>query len=271
MLDYSFLFTHIMKRTLTIFAALMLSLPLSAQIKVVSHRGFYTCPGHETDENTIAALKEAQKLHPFAVEFDVHKTADGVLMINHNTQVNDELNCQTSTWKELKQYRLSKGGKFPTLEQWLRQAKKTPDIIMALELKTHATPERETEVVEDILKLVRKYDMLDQMAFLSFSLHACKEFARLAPGCYVVLNSSDKNEKVDADMAKELGIGALSYHMKVFNARPELIDRANEVGIDTYYWMVDDFKDLDWAIAHKCTHITSNFPDKMMKYIESKQ
>lgn len=255
-------------KKLVLLSFVFVSMTLAAQPKVLSHRGLYTNP--ETDENSIQSVKNGQQYGVWGMEFDVHKTADGELIIYHNHNINPKVHCQLSDWKEIQTIMLPHGERIPTLRQWLEQARQTPEIKLALELKTHPTHEKETEVIEDILKLVRELDMMDQMAFLSFSKWACKEFVRLAPEAYVVLNSSETDEWIDPDTAKRLGFSAISYEKRVFRKHPEYIDRANEIGIDTYYWMVDTEAELDWAIEHKVSHITSNFPDKMEAMIISK-
>ena len=247
---------------------MLLALAGHAQPKVLSHRGFYTNP--KTDENSLQALKQAQELHKSmgleACEFDVHKTANGELIIYHNNEIRKGLHCQRSKWTDIQKETLPMGNKIPTLREWFAQAKKTPDFKIALEMKTHATPEKETEVVHDIVTLAKEMDMMDQVRFLSFSIHACKEFVRQAPGSYVIYNSSKLFEDIDPDSAKALGFSAISYRVDVFLNHPKYISRAKEIGIDTYLWMVEDEYLVDWATAHDVTWITTDFSDRILEY-----
>ncbi|MBQ3957663.1 MAG: glycerophosphodiester phosphodiesterase [Bacteroidaceae bacterium] len=241
-----------------------------AQPHILSHRGFYTNP--KVDENSIDALREAQRLHHDmgleACEFDVHMTADGELVVRHDNKIEGRLTCQGSKLAEIKAYTLLHGSKIPTLREWFQQAKRTPKFKLALELKSHPTPAKETEVVEKVVALAREMDMMDQLCFLSFSLHACKEFVRLAPGSYVILNSSNMNEPVTPAKAKELGFAAISYHLSVFMNHVKWIDEANQLGLDTYLWMCEDPYLIDWATAYGVTWITTDYADRMLPYAQ---
>lgn len=259
-----------MKRLFLFFNLALFTLVGMAQPHVLSHRGFYTNP--QTDQNTLASLSQAQKLHREmgleACEFDVHKTKDGVLIIHHDTKINSKLNCQHSTWAELQQYTLPMGHKIPTLREWLLQAKETPNMKISLELKKHDTPEKETDVIQDVVKMVHELGVQNQVRYLSFSVHACKEFVRLDPGCYVIYNSTNLFEPITPAIAKQMGFSAISYQVGVFLNHPEYIDEANKLGIDTYLWMVEHESLVDWATAHNVTWITTDFADRILKYTQ---
>ena len=242
-----------------------------AQPHILSHRGFYTNPW--VDENSLDALREAQRLHKTmgleACEFDVHLTSDGELVVRHDNHIKGNLSCQGSTLAEIRAHTLPQGAKIPTLREWFQQAKETPQLKQALELKPHASPQRETECIEKVLALAREMGMMDQLCFLSFSLHACKEFVRLAPGCYVILNSTNVFEPVTPAKAKEMGFSAISYNINVFMNNVKWIDEANALGLDTYLWMCEAPYLIDWATAHDVTWITTNYADKMLPYAQA--
>ena len=63
-----------MKKLLLAGLALVGAAFVSAQPRLVAHRGFYTTPG--SDENTISSLINAQQLGVYGVEFDVNRTAE---------------------------------------------------------------------------------------------------------------------------------------------------------------------------------------------------
>lgn len=257
-----------MKRLLFTGLALVGAAIVSAQPKLVAHRGFFTTPG--SDENTISSLINAQQLGVYGVEFDVNRTADGELIVIHGPKVGNGLDAQQNTYAELSQVVLPGGNRIPKLREFLEQGRKDPRTKLILELKKHDTPEIETQIVEQIVALCKELNMLEQMEFTSFSKHACREFLRVAPKNKSLYISGSLWTPVDADVAQKEGF-QLSYSMYVFMNRPELIDRLNELGIESTLWIVDNPEVVDWAVKHKVTYITSNFPDKIKVYLDALQ
>lgn len=51
------------------------------QTLLIAHRGV---PTQGINENTLAAFQNAQELGCWGIEFDVHRTADGVFVVNHD-------------------------------------------------------------------------------------------------------------------------------------------------------------------------------------------
>ena len=143
-----------------------------------------------------------------------------------------------------------------------------PGTKLILELKKHKTPEIETRIVEEIVSLCKKLNMLDQMEFTSFSEHACREFRRLAPQNKTLYISNSLWTPINADVAKKEGF-QLSYSMYVFMNRPELIDRMNEIGVESTLWIVDNPEVVDWAVKHNVGFISSNFPDRIKAYLDA--
>ena len=135
-------------------------------------------------------------------------------------------------------------------------------------MKKHTTPEIETRIVEEIVSLCKKLNMLDQMEFTSFSEHACREFRRLAPQNKTLYISNSLWTPINADVAKKEGF-QLSYSMYVFMNRPELIDRMNEIGVESTLWIVDNPEVVDWAVKHNVGFISSNFPDRIKAYLDA--
>ncbi|MBP8155979.1 MAG: hypothetical protein KAX81_03060, partial [Leadbetterella sp.] len=87
---------------------------------VVAHRGAWK--SQSLPENSIASLKYAIKLKCIGSEFDVHMTADNVLVINHDPTYNG-LTIEKVTYKELLDFKLSNGEKIPTLKAYLKAGK----------------------------------------------------------------------------------------------------------------------------------------------------
>ena len=230
--------------------------------KVLSHRGLRTT-GTEftTDENTLEALKRAQNKKVDGCEFDVHMSADGQLLIRHDAKITSTLNMQKSTAEEIRAYRLPFGNQIPTLHEWLVQARETPEVLQFLEIKAHATQERENEVVAKCLEEVKALDMLDQMYFLSFKAATCEEVLRLEPKARVLLNSSSLHNSLPPEEVEKLHINAVSYSVEVFLNHPEWVAEFKAKGIETFFWMVNSLYLRDIAEKLGVDWITTDFYD----------
>ena len=74
--------------------------------KVIAHRGAFKNTG--TAENSIAALQHAIRMGCQGSEFDVHMSADSVLVINHDPTIQG-ITIATSTASDLGKLKLSSG------------------------------------------------------------------------------------------------------------------------------------------------------------------
>ena len=197
------------------------TLLLAAQPQVVAHRGFHAAEG--SWENTVSSLRNAQKLGVYGVEFDVNMTADDSLIVYHGPKILDtKLHAQKNRFAEIRAVKLPGGLEIPTLREFFAQGQKDSSTKLILEIKKHATPQRETQVVEAILRLAREMRLVPQIEFISFSRHACDEVLRLQPDAVVVYVSSDMAAMSPAE-AKKRGYGGLSYQLNVLMNRPELV------------------------------------------------
>lgn len=257
-----------MRKIFITAAAAFMAASVFAQPKVVAHRGFYVTGN--SFENTVSSLANAQKLGVYGVEFDVNLSSDDKVVILHGPNVHGtKINAQKSRFDEIRAVRLPGGHKVPTLEEWLRQGRKDPSCKLIMELKKHATPERETLLVEKVLEEIKKQKMdLSQFEFISFSIHAIKEVKRLAPEAFTCYVSSDQRAYSPKEL-HEMGIDALSYGLNTLMNFPEMVDEANALGMPTTLWMVEDCELIDWAYRHGVTYISTDFPDKAKAYIDA--
>ena len=127
--------------------ALLLATTVSAKgkTKVIAHRGYWKTEG--SAQNSIRSLELAKEIKVYGCEFDVHLTADNVPVVFHDQHINGK-DIQKTSYAELKDHKLPNGETLPTLEQYLKRAKKVKRIKLIFELKSHATPERDREAHE---------------------------------------------------------------------------------------------------------------------------
>lgn len=172
-----------------------------SQTKVIAHRGYWDCEG--SAQNSITALNKAHEVGAYGSEFDVSITADGIPVVNHDDSIQGFC-IETSLYEQLKDLKLKNGETLPTLEEYLIQGKKNQGTQLILEIKPHKRVVNEDKAVATILYLVQKYQMEDQVEYISFSMNICKELIRRAPSAQV---SYLRGEVSPADL-KVLGFPA---------------------------------------------------------------
>ena len=153
-----------------------------SQTKVIAHRGYWDCEG--SAQNSVTALNKAHEVGAYGSEFDVSITADGIPVVNHDDSIQGFC-IETSFYEQLKDLKLKNGETLPTLEEYLIQGKKNQGTQLILEIKPHKRVVNEDKAVATILYLVQKYQMEDQVEYISFSMNICKELIRRAPSAQV--------------------------------------------------------------------------------------
>lgn len=231
-----------------------------AQTKVIAHRGYWDCEG--SAQNSITALNKAHEVGAYGSEFDVSITADGIPVVNHDDSIQGFC-IETSLYEQLKDLKLKNGETLPTLEEYLIQGKKNQGTQLILEIKPHKRVVNEDKAVAAILYLVQKYQMEDQVEYISFSMNICKELIRRAPAVQV---SYLRGEVSPADL-KILGFSGLDYHYKVFDKHPEWIQEAKDAGLTINVWTVDDPAVMESFIAKNVDFITTDKPVQLKEMI----
>ena len=163
--------------------------------------------------------------------------------------------------------KLSNGENLPSLEQYL-EAGKNCNTRLILELKAHSNKKRETKAVQGILAMVKKMGLENRMEYITFSLHAMKEFIRLAPAGTPVFYL---NGELSPKELKELGAAGLDYHMGVIKKHPEWIKEAHELGLKVNVWTVDEVEDMKSLIEQKVDFITTNEPVILQEELKKQQ
>ena len=100
---------------------------------VIAHRG----ASAERPENSLAAFRRAVELKADGIELDVHATADGELVVNHDDTLDDRP-ISEMTLSAARKHHLPNGEPVPTLAEALVAA--GPGIIVFVEVKALAPP-----------------------------------------------------------------------------------------------------------------------------------
>ena len=242
-----------MKISILLVAAIFPLNVLWAQTQVIAHRGYWNSEG--SAQNSIASLKKAQELGIYGSEFDVWLTSDGVLVVNHDADV-EGLKIEDTPYEQLKDIRLKNGEKLPLLEEYLQQGKKDKKTNLILELKPHGSKEKEDKAAAAVVKMVKKSGVKKHTEYISFSLNACKELVRLSPKADVAyLNGDLAPQEVKAHQ-----ITGIDYHLSVLKKNKHWIEEAHKLKMTVNVWTVNTEADMKEMIVAGVDFITTDQP-----------
>lgn len=233
------------------------AMTVGAQTHVIAHRGYWDCAG--SAQNSITSLKLADKIGCYGSEFDVHLTADNVIVIHHDPTA-DGIPIQTSTYKTLKKCVLKNGERIPTLEQYLKagQSLKTR---LILEIKKQDVQSHEDSLVDETVAMVKKYGLESRTDYISFSGKACERLRKLCPEAQITYLNGDW----DPQTIKAKGLNGIDYSQKVMGLHPEWIKECHDLGLTVNVWTVNDLNSIDEFIKAGVDFITTNKPEEALK------
>ena len=162
---------------------------MSRTFHVVAHRGCRSL----YPENTLEGFRKAIKLGVDAIEFDVHPTRDGKLVITHDNTLERCSNgtgmVHDHTLEELKALDFGswkgeqfRGTQIPTLEEALNLilAESAPGLQLLVELK-----ENDNRCTEQVLDEIRRRNIQHRTIILSLYANQLKYVHSLEPGLRV--------------------------------------------------------------------------------------
>ncbi len=232
--------------------------------QLIAHRGFWKT--ENSAQNSISSLKNAQQLGVYGSEFDVRMTKDGVLIINHDEDING-IFISENLYRDIEHLTLRNGEYIPTFLQYLQQGKKAPKVKMIVELKPEKSAEREIEMAKKAVKIIREQNMETQCEFISFSLNICKVLKKEMPDAVVLYLNGDLSP---AELKAE-ELNGLDYHHKILTERyPNWLKEASVLGLITNAWTVNDQKIYQQLKSQGIQFITTDIPHQLKNLYNEK-
>ena len=247
---------------------------------VIAHRG----GGGRWPENTMLAFSQAVALGVDALEMDIHSTADGVLVVSHDPDVDRVTNgagrihdMTLATLKELDAgywWTADSGQTYPFRDQGIT--------IPAIEEVFQAFPEvwinvdikqSQPEIVRPFADLIRRYNMTDKMMVGSFDSRTAAAFRRECPE---VAPAASENE---ARLLYGLSVVGLErfywgkakamqlpeYEGRIHVITPRFVAAAHRVGTAVHVWTVDETTDMQRMIDMGVDGLMTDYPDRLLK------
>lgn len=229
-----------------------------SQTQVIAHRGFWKA--EKSAQNSITALKLAAAEEFYGSEFDVQLTADNVMVVNHDDNIQG-LKISETPYLKLKNLRLKNGEKLPTLKQYLLTGKKLENLRLILEVKPQSSQQKENLMAELIVRMINRYKLENQVEYISFSLNFCKKIVQLSSQSQVAYLGGDLSPKE----VNKFGITVIDYHYKTLLDKPDWIKEAHGLGMKVNAWTVNDEEDMKKLINLHVDFLTTDHPVTALK------
>lgn len=235
------------------------------QPKVIAHRGHWTVPG--SAQNSIRALAKADSVGCFGSEFDVWLTSDSVLVVDHDGYINGNW-VQYSPSEVICAQKLKNGETVPTLEAYLQEALKHPNLRLICEMKFPNSRHQESEMARKICEMMKKYGLEDRVDYITFSRDGMYSLIKYAPkGTPVYYLTGD----FVPEQLKFMGAAGADYGVWVLKAHPEWIKQCHDLGMKVNAWTVDNPADMQWCIDNGVDFITTNQPEVLQKLLKEQK
>lgn len=210
-------------------------------IEVIGHRG----ARFEAPENTLQGFRHAMALGLTTVEFDVHTTSDGELVVIHDATVDRTTDgagaVNKLSLKELRHLDASSihalwpaPVRIPTLDEVLETLADMPS--MEIEIKRDSE-ENLDHVVPGVIAAIRKAGKQSGAVITSFDPYALELAQRLDPEIKRGF-IGDFSNPVNWYLAKKLRVSKVGINLK--NANPAIVEQAKAAGYRTVAWPCND-------------------------------
>ena len=251
------------KITLTALALMASVAALTAQPKVVAHRGYWNIEG--SAQNSLASFTNADAIKAFGSEIDVWFTGDGHLVVNHD-RMHGGLDMTKATLKQIKELRLPNGEEIPTIDQYLQHVVKMPNTRLIFEMKSNPDLNREDMAVKLAIKKLEEYDLLDRTDIIAFSINTCLEFKKLLPDTKIMYLDGD----FTPSKIKDLGLAGIDYSTTTLRQHPQWVAQAHELGLEVNVWTVNSVEDMNYFIELGVDYITTDNPEQLQAIIKNR-
>ncbi len=236
----------------------------------IAHRGF----SGKYPENTMLAFRKAVEAGADGIEFDVHFSKDGELVIIHDEFLDRTTNgtgeVSSYTYEELSKFDASAGfagvygfNKIPTLREYFEFIKPIDGFITNIELKTSVNEYPGIE--KAVLELIDEFDLADRIIISSFNHYSVMRAKAINPDikCGFLDSSWIYNF---GEYTKTRGIECV--HPKYVSLNEESVAEIKSQSIQINTWTVNNEEDVERLYNLGVDAVIGNFPDMIKSVID---
>jgi glycerophosphoryl diester phosphodiesterase len=226
-------------------------------------------------ENTLAAFREAARLPIYGVEFDVHLTKDGELVVIHDESIDRTSDgkglVKEMTLKELKAFDFGTwfsdefgGEHIPTLHEVLEIFSKTSQHLN-IELKSDIFPYE--GMAGKVVAMIQKMKLESRVVISSFDHAAVRAVKKIAP--HIETAALFMEVLVDPlDYLRNIPADAL--HISLPSAIRPSIRNVTSDGVAVRVFTVNEEKYAETLKKVGVTAIFTDYPENIMIYLNEK-
>jgi len=240
------------------------------KLGVMGHRG---CCGY-LPENTLLSFREAFRLGVDFLEFDVHMTRDGHLVVIHDDMVNRTTDgigaVHFMTLEELKQLDAGvkygyPGQRIPTLRETLTCIANEAPAHMYLDVEIK---DQRPWVVDKTLEMLAEFGLLEKTVIDSFDaqtlLYIQKEYPHVKYHCQPPHLMAHFEERVLKNAC------ALAVPLRFSDEEvAHLVALADSYGLEAWAYHTDTKEQAERAMKFGFTNLTANDPHAVIAYLDA--
>jgi glycerophosphoryl diester phosphodiesterase len=255
-----------MKKLMVTIASFCMLQQMNAQdTKIIAHRGAWK--EFNLPENSIAALQKAIEIKAFGSEFDVRRTLDGKLVVNHDpTHFGDTI--ELKTYAALNEKKLSNGEDLPLLQDYFKKGTATNHhTLLICEIKAALLSNTTSQLTaSETVELAKQLGIENKIIYISFDFEVLQTIKTLRPNATVLYLENNKTlEQIIA--AKFNGI---NFNYAQFLGNPSIAANAKKQHLMLGSWTVNKDEDFNHLLEQGIQYITTNFPERYLMQLDHK-
>ncbi|MGD2040107.1 MAG: glycerophosphodiester phosphodiesterase [Anaerolineae bacterium] len=237
-------------------------------------------------DNTLYAFERAAALGVDVLEMDIHSTADGVLVVMHDSTVDRTTDghgaIQDMTLAEFQaldaayHWTADEGQSYPYRGQGIAAPALAevfaayPEMAMNIEIK-----QAEPSIAAPLCQLIRDYGLENQVLIASFHQKAIEEFRQACPE---VATAAGQNEvialfalsKVFVESAYSPAAQALQvpeYRSGLHVITPRFVEAAHRRKLQVHAWTINEVGDMQRMLDLGVDGIITDYPDQLLELL----
>jgi len=255
-----------MKKIIVTIASFCMLQQMKAQdTKIIAHRGAWK--EFNLPENSIAALQKAIELKAFGSEFDVRRTLDGKLVVNHDpTHFGDTI--ELKTYATLNAKKLSNGEDLPLLQDYFKKGTASNhQTLLICEIKAALLSNTTSQLTaSETVELAKKLGIEDKIIYISFDFEVLQTIKTLRPNSIVLY--LENNKTLEQIMAAKFN--GINFNYAQFLGNPTIAANAKKLHLMLGSWTVNKDEDFNHLLEQGIQYITTNFPERYLMQLDHK-